>query len=73
MPVMPNSLSRRHVLKRLGALAVAGGIPRGQARPITVAGKPVEIVVASVSPSTVRITVLPDRRGRRRCRTTAHW
>ena len=37
----------------------SGGILRGQSRPIIVAGKPVEIVVASVSPSTVRITVLP--------------
>jgi len=60
MPVMPNSLSRRHVLKQLGALAVAGSIPRGQAQSITVAGKPAEIVVSSVSPSTVRITVFPS-------------
>jgi len=60
---MSNSMSRRHVLKRLGAAgagaAFSGGVFRAQGSVITVAGKPVEIVVASVSPSTVRVTVLP--------------
>jgi len=60
---MPNSVSRRHALNRLGAVgagvAFSGAFPRGQARSITVAGKPAEVVVASVSPSTVRITVFP--------------
>ena len=59
MPSMSNAVSRRDVLKRLGVVAFSGGILRGQARPIMVAGKPVEILVASVSPATVRITVLP--------------
>ena len=76
MRIMPNSFSRRHVLKRLGVagagVAFSGGVLRGQTRSITIAGKPVEIAVASVSPSTVRITVLPIG-ARRRCRTTARW
>jgi alpha-glucosidase (family GH31 glycosyl hydrolase) len=62
MRFMPNPLSRRLVLKRLGAAGAGvafSGVGTGQARSITVAGKPAEIVVASVSPSTVRITVLP--------------
>jgi alpha-glucosidase (family GH31 glycosyl hydrolase) len=58
MRTMSNSVSRRQVLKQLGMAAFSGGILRGQVRPIMVAGKPVEILVASVSPSTVRITVL---------------
>jgi alpha-glucosidase/alpha-D-xyloside xylohydrolase len=37
----------------------APSILRGQSSPIVVAGQPVEIAVASISPSTVRITVLP--------------
>lgn len=56
-------VSRRDVLKQLGAagagVACAGGILRGQSRPIMVAGKAVEIAVASISPGTVRITVMP--------------
>ena len=63
MRIMPKSLSRRQVLKRLGVagagVAFSGGVLRAQTRSITIAGKPVEIAVASVSPSTVRITALP--------------
>jgi alpha-glucosidase/alpha-D-xyloside xylohydrolase len=47
----------------MGSAAAAamfgGGIIRGQASPIVIAGQPVEISVASVSAATVRITVLP--------------
>ncbi|HEV2986064.1 MAG TPA: glycoside hydrolase family 31 protein, partial [Vicinamibacterales bacterium] len=60
---MAARLSRRKLLQQIGAagagLAASGGILRGQSRAIRVAGKPVEILVASISPSTVRITVLP--------------
>ena len=35
------------------------GIFRGQSAPITIAGKRVEIAVAAVTPSTIRITVVP--------------
>jgi alpha-glucosidase/alpha-D-xyloside xylohydrolase len=56
-------LSRRDALKHLGAasagLALGGGVIRGQASPIVVAGQPAEIAVASVSATTVRITVRP--------------
>src|SRR5262245_24991102 len=61
-------VSRREVLKRIGkataGLALAGGVIRGQGTDIQVAGKPVEIVVAAVSPTTVRISVLPIEGGR---------
>src|SRR5262245_40721889 len=57
------SVSRRHALKHLGAvgagLALAPSSIRGWFGPITVAGRAAEIAVASVSPSTVRLTVLP--------------
>jgi alpha-glucosidase (family GH31 glycosyl hydrolase) len=64
-------ISRRRAVARLTAasagaafavdplgVTVAGVFAR-QASPITVAGRPVEIRVASVSPATVRITVVP--------------
>ncbi len=61
MPAMPR-ISRRNALTQLAAagagLAAARSVLRGQAAPIVVAGRPVEIVVASVSAATVRITVL---------------
>jgi hypothetical protein len=54
-------ISRREVLKELGqataGLALTGGVLRAQGAEIVVAGKLVEIVVASVSPSTVRISM----------------
>jgi hypothetical protein len=57
---MSETVSGRRALKDLAAAAAAafspGGI-RGQSAPIRVAGMPVEIVVASISPVTVRITV----------------
>ncbi len=61
---MPSrSFSRRDILKRFGsagAAVIAGPhIIRGQASPIVIAGRPVEIAIAAVGPETVRITVLP--------------
>src|SRR5215218_4405451 len=53
--------SRRHALKHLVAAGAAAAFRpvtiRGQSSPIRVAGVPVEIGVASISPVTVRITV----------------
>jgi alpha-glucosidase/alpha-D-xyloside xylohydrolase len=57
------SISRRDALKQIGAagagVALSGGVLRGQATAIAVAGQPVEITVSSVSQVTVRITVRP--------------
>jgi alpha-glucosidase (family GH31 glycosyl hydrolase) len=56
-------VSRREILKQLGSagagLLIAPQIIRGQSSNIVIAGKPVEIVVASLSPTTVRLTVRP--------------
>jgi len=52
-------ITRRELLMRAGAVAIAPVIVRGQAKPITIAGQPVEIVVTPISQSTVRITVKP--------------
>src|SRR5687768_409982 len=53
--------SRRTALKQIAAAGVAATITpitiRGQSAPIRIAGMPVEIAIASVSPVTVRITV----------------
>jgi len=54
---------RRTALKQLG-VAGAGAMLVGrwagaQGRPITIAGRPVEISIASVSDTTVRLTVAP--------------
>jgi alpha-glucosidase (family GH31 glycosyl hydrolase) len=58
---MPSKSTRREALRQLGAagvgLAAAPVVLRGQGTPITVAGQPVEIIVSSVSSSTVRLTV----------------
>jgi alpha-glucosidase/alpha-D-xyloside xylohydrolase len=52
-------------LGKAGAgIVLARGSFQGRITNIVVAGKPVEIVVASLSPSTVRLTVLPIDRGR---------
>jgi alpha-glucosidase/alpha-D-xyloside xylohydrolase len=63
MRCMSKPLTRRDALKQIGAagagVILARGIIRGQSADIIVAGKPVEIAVATLSPSTVRITVLP--------------
>ena len=57
---MSDPLSRRDALKQIAAagasVVAASGIIRGQAAPIRMAGVPVEIAVASISASTVRIT-----------------
>lgn len=69
LPADPTSgrLSRRDALKRFGAvgagLLLAGDVVLGQAGDIVIAGRPVEIVVSSVSPATVRLTVLPRENG----------
>ena len=58
---MVRSISRRDALKQLGSagagVVLGGGVIRGQSAPIRVAGTPVEIAVASISPLTVRVTV----------------
>ena len=61
---MSDRISRRDALTRLGALGAGlaltpRGIIRGAAPGITVAGRPVEIAIASLSATTVRITVRP--------------
>jgi alpha-glucosidase/alpha-D-xyloside xylohydrolase len=60
---MSEPVTRRDALKQIGAASAAaalgGGVIRGQAAPIVVSGKPVEIVVSAVSPATVRITAVP--------------
>src|SRR5262249_7773721 len=65
---MSKLVSRREALCRIGkvsaAVALGGGIIRGQSTDIVVAGKPVEIAISSVSPSTVRISVVPLESGR---------
>jgi alpha-glucosidase (family GH31 glycosyl hydrolase) len=61
---MPRPISRRRAIKTIGAAGAGFSLApialRGQAAPIMVGGRPVEIAIASVSPSTVRITVTPD-------------
>ena len=63
MRVMPQSMTRRQALKRItsasAGVALSGGVIRGQTADITIGGRPVEIVVSSLSPATVRINVLP--------------
>ena len=58
---MSETVSRRRALKDLAAAGAAAAfspvVIRGQSAPIRVAGMPVEIAVASISPGTVRITV----------------
>jgi alpha-glucosidase len=65
---MPRDISRRHAVKQIGAAGagafLTGGILRGQTADIRVAGRPVEIAVVSLSPSTVRLSVLPIEGGR---------
>jgi alpha-glucosidase (family GH31 glycosyl hydrolase) len=62
---MKNAISRREVLKQMGAASLwTRGIIRGQSEDIVVAGNPVEIVVSSLSSATVRVTVMPIANGR---------
>src|SRR5687768_12752509 len=60
---MSKGIARRDALKQLtlagAGVAFSGGIIRGRSAAIVVNGRPVEIVVASVSPTTVRISVVP--------------
>ena len=60
---MTQPLTRRDVLRQIGsagaAVALSGGVFRGQSSDIMVGGLPVEIAVSPLSPSTVRLTVLP--------------
>ncbi len=61
-------VSRRKALRRLAAagvgVALAPIVIRGQARVITVAGRPVEIAIVPVSRATVRISVRPIVNGK---------
>ncbi len=65
---MPDSLSRREAIKQLTAVSAAAAfgpeIIRGLAADIVIAGKPVEIEVASLSPVTVRLTIRPIEGGK---------
>src|SRR5262245_38405049 len=65
---MSERISRREAFKYIGrvtaGLALTRGVIRGQGAEIIVAGKPVEIAVASVSSNTVRITVVPIESGK---------
>ena len=67
MRVMSQSMTRRAALKHITAagagMALSGGIIRGQDGGILIGGKPVEIAVSSLSPATVRITLLPIEAG----------
>ena len=60
---MSHPITRRAALKQISVagagVLVSRGIIRGQGTDITIGGQPVEIAVASLSPSTVRISVLP--------------
>jgi alpha-glucosidase/alpha-D-xyloside xylohydrolase len=61
MRAMRERIDRREALKQFGAaglgIAVAPVLLRGHEASITMAGRPVEIMVSPVSPSTVRLTV----------------
>ena len=65
---MKESLSRRDALKHMGivgaGLAMGGPTLRGLGRDIVVAARPVELAVASLSRSTVRLTLRPLVEGR---------
>ncbi len=64
---MTESISRRDVLKRLGAagagLALTGTRLRGFPADIVVAGRPVELEVTSLSAVTLRLTLRPIENG----------
>jgi alpha-glucosidase/alpha-D-xyloside xylohydrolase len=65
---MSNRMTRREALTQIGragaGVALAGGVIRGQAADIVIGGRPVEIVVTSIGPETVRIGVLPIENGK---------
>jgi alpha-glucosidase/alpha-D-xyloside xylohydrolase len=60
---MTDRIPRRDALKRIGiagaGVALGGQFIRGSAAPIVVGGRQVEIAVASVTPHTVRVTLVP--------------
>lgn len=60
---MPKRVTRREAVKAITAagagLAFGSTVIRGQDGDITIGGVPVEIAISSISPSTVRIRVLP--------------
>ena len=60
---MSHLITRRAALRQISVagagVLVSRGIIRGQGSDITIGGQPVEIAVASLSPATVRISVLP--------------
>jgi alpha-glucosidase/alpha-D-xyloside xylohydrolase len=65
---MADPLSRREALKQLGVVGAAALIDRrrvirGESADIVVAGEPVEIAIASLSPTTARITIQSVRGG----------
>ena len=65
---MSDSVSRREALKQLGVVSAGLAIAprqflRGEAKEIVIAGQPVEISVASLSPATARITLQPIHNG----------
>jgi alpha-glucosidase (family GH31 glycosyl hydrolase) len=60
---MTDRIHRRDALKHIGMASagamLGGAVIRGRAAPIVIAGRPVEIAVASLTPATVRITLVP--------------
>src|SRR5262249_18380543 len=60
---MTAAVSRREVLEKIGkagaSVLLGGGVLRGENSDIVIGGQFVEIVVRSLSPSTVRISVVP--------------
>jgi len=63
----PQAMARRDALKRLGMVGAGIFLPhsilRGRSEDIVIAGKSVEIGISSLSPMTVRLTVLPIAAG----------
>ena len=59
--------SRREALKRIAAASAAAALPRvalADASPLTVAGRKVELQITSISPHTLRLSILPVQNGR---------
>ena len=63
---MLNPITRRGMMRKITAASgalVGGGLAFSQETPIQIAGRPVEIALAQVSPKTVRITIAPIENG----------